>query len=84
MSLDENSPNVFGPNKLPLHSIIPAMVTDATTGDLMAVIGHVGRWMQPQGHLQVLLNMIIFGMDPQVALNQPRFFVGDPRPYVAY
>ncbi|GFR16655.1 glutathione hydrolase proenzyme [Trichonephila clavata] len=84
MSLDENSPNVFGPNKLPLHSIIPAMVTDATTGDLIAVIGHVGRWMQPQGHLQVLLNMIIFGMDPQVALNQPRFFVGDPRPYIAY
>ncbi|XP_055953552.1 glutathione hydrolase-like YwrD proenzyme [Argiope bruennichi] len=84
MSLEEDSTNVFGPNKLPLHSIIPAIVTETATNDLLAVIGVVGRWMQPQGHLQVLLNMILFGMDPQVALNQPRFFVGDPRPYVAY
>ncbi|CAL1285335.1 unnamed protein product [Larinioides sclopetarius] len=84
MSLEEDSTNVFAPNKLPLHSIIPAIVTETATNDLLAVIGHVGRWMQPQGHLQVLLNMIIFGMDPQVALNQPRFFVGDPRPWVEY
>ncbi|GFT59824.1 glutathione hydrolase-like YwrD proenzyme [Nephila pilipes] len=53
MSIEEDSTNVFGPNKLPLHSIIPAIVTEVATGDLMAVLGHVGRWMQPQGHLQV-------------------------------
>ncbi|CAL1285328.1 unnamed protein product [Larinioides sclopetarius] len=80
MSLEEGSSNAFGPNKLPLHTIIPAIVTETATNDLLAVIGVVGRWMQPQGHVQVLLNMIVFGMDPQVALNQLRFFVGDPVP----
>ncbi|GBN49192.1 Glutathione hydrolase-like YwrD proenzyme, partial [Araneus ventricosus] len=80
MSLEEGSTIVFGPNKLPLHTIIPAIVTETDTNDLLAIIGVTGGWMQPQGHVQVLLNMIVFGMDPQVALNQPRFFVGDPRP----
>ncbi|CAL1285325.1 unnamed protein product [Larinioides sclopetarius] len=80
MSLEEGSKNVFGPNKLPLHTIIPAIVTETASNDLLSVVGVVGGWMQPQGHVQVLLNMIVFGMDPQVALNQPRFFVGDPDP----
>ncbi|GBN17011.1 Glutathione hydrolase-like YwrD proenzyme [Araneus ventricosus] len=80
MSLEEDSTNVFGPNKLPLHTNMPAIVTETATNDLLAVFGVVGRWMQPQGQVQVLLNMIAFGMDPQVALNQPRFFVGDPLP----
>ncbi|XP_042899264.1 glutathione hydrolase-like YwrD proenzyme [Parasteatoda tepidariorum] len=84
MSLDGESNNAHGPYKLPLHSIIPALVTDVNTKELVAVMGVIGRWMQPQGHVQVLLNMVIFGMDPQVALNQPRFFVGDPRPNVTY
>ncbi|CAL1285332.1 unnamed protein product [Larinioides sclopetarius] len=80
MSLEEGNTNMFGPNKLPLHSNMPAIVTETGTNDLLAVLGVIGRWMQPQGQVQVLLNMMAFGMDPQVALNQLRFFVGDPLP----
>lgn len=53
MNLNENSPNVYGPNKLSLHTIIPSMVTDIKTGELLAVLGFCGRWMQPQGRIQV-------------------------------
>ncbi|KFM61016.1 putative gamma-glutamyltransferase ywrD, partial [Stegodyphus mimosarum] len=84
LSLDERSANVYGPEKLPLHTIIPGLVTDDATNDLIAVFGVIGRWMQPQGHVQVLLNMIIFGMDPQNALNQPRFFVGESKTLLTY
>lgn len=83
-SLDEKSPNVFGPLKRSLHTIIPAVLTDLKSKELIATFGVVGRWMQPQGHVQVLLNMLIFGMDPQQALSQPRFFVGSFMAYMEY
>ena len=38
--------------------------------------GVMGGYMQPQGHVQVLLNMVEFGIDPQRALDQPRILVG--------
>ncbi|KAG8198648.1 hypothetical protein JTE90_026544 [Oedothorax gibbosus] len=84
MSLEEKSPNAFGPSKLPLHTLMPSVVTDNHTGELLAVLGIMGRFSQPQGQIQVLLNMIEFNMDPQVAINQPRFCLGYPYKHSIY
>ncbi|CAL1285326.1 unnamed protein product [Larinioides sclopetarius] len=58
MSLEEGNTNTFGPNKLPLHSNMPAIVTETGTNDLLAVLGVIGRWMQPQGQVQVFMLFI--------------------------
>mmetsp|Transcript_1376 Transcript_1376/g.4115 ORF Transcript_1376/g.4115 Transcript_1376/m.4115 type:complete len:535 (-) Transcript_1376:2154-3758(-) len=75
-SLDPTHPNCMGPSKKPYHTIIPAM---ALRGDkLFAAFGVMGGFMQPQGHFQVLCNIVDWQMDPQSALDAPRFCVGDP------
>ena len=72
-SLEPGHPNALEPGKRPYHTIIPAM---ATRGDeLWLSFGVMGAFQQPQGHLQVLVNMIDFGLDPQAALNALRFSV---------
>ena len=51
------------------------MVTDAETEELKAVFGVMGGFMQPQGHIQVLLNRLLFGMSSQAALDAPKICI---------
>jgi gamma-glutamyltranspeptidase/glutathione hydrolase len=70
-SLEAGHPNQIAPNKRPFHTIIPAFVT--RQGKPWLSYGVMSGSMQPQGHVQVLLNLIEFGMDPQEAIDAARF-----------
>ncbi|XP_008404483.1 putative gamma-glutamyltransferase YwrD isoform X1 [Poecilia reticulata] len=74
-SLQRGHANCVAGGKRPYHTIIPALLTDSEKPQLLAALGVVGAFMQPQGHIQVLLNMVEFGMNPQQALDAPRVFV---------
>ena len=71
----QQHPNVLGPSKRSYHTIIPALALDSESHDLYAAMGVMGGFMQPAGHVQVLLNMTMWGMDPQQALDAPRICI---------
>ena len=78
--LNEGHPNAYAPRKRPYHTIIPAMVTNPKDNSLHSVYGVMGGFMQPQGHVQVLLNMLVFKHTPQNALDAPRLCIGAGTP----
>ncbi|HSH52112.1 MAG TPA: gamma-glutamyltransferase, partial [Bacteroidales bacterium] len=69
-SLDKNHMNCYKPGKRPFHTIIPAFVTK--DGKPFMSFGVMGGSMQPQGHAQIIVNIIDFGMNLQEAGDAPR------------
>ncbi|HET8670651.1 MAG TPA: gamma-glutamyltransferase [Candidatus Saccharimonadales bacterium] len=70
-SLDRAHPNHLEPGKRPFHTIIPAMVFK--DNKLFMSFGVMGGGIQPQGHVQVLVNIIDLGMELQHAIDAPRY-----------
>jgi gamma-glutamyltranspeptidase/glutathione hydrolase len=80
-TMEPNLPNTVAPGKRPFHTLIPGFVTkpgpnsaaDGTGDEPWMSFGLMGGAMQAQGHTQFLINLIVFGMDLQEAMDQGRF-----------
>lgn len=75
-TLEPGLANTVAPGKRPFHTIIPAFVTRPGPGgadEPWLSFGVMGGSMQPQGQVQVLINLLVFGMDLQDAIDAPRF-----------
>ncbi|MEO1015752.1 MAG: gamma-glutamyltransferase [Pseudomonadota bacterium] len=69
-SLDPQHPNVYAPGKRPFHTIIPAFLM--RDGKPFMSFGLMGGGMQPQGHMQILINLVDYGMNLQEAGDAAR------------
>lgn len=74
-TLEEGLPNTVAPGKRPFHTLLPGFVTRTTAqGEVPWMsFGVMGGSIQPQGHVQLLLNLLVFGMNPQAAADAARF-----------
>lgn len=70
-SLDPNHDNCLEPGKKPYHTIIPGFITQ--NGRAVGPFGVMGGFVQPQGHLQMVMNTIDFKLNPQASLDAPRW-----------
>jgi gamma-glutamyltranspeptidase/glutathione hydrolase len=70
-TLQDSLPNTVAPGKRPFHTLIPAFVTK--NGQPYMSFGLMGGSMQAQGHVQLLLNLFVFGMELQPAIDAARF-----------
>jgi gamma-glutamyltranspeptidase / glutathione hydrolase len=80
-ALETGLPNTIAPGKRPFHTLIPAFISrpgstssaDGSTDTPLMSFGLMGGGMQAQGHAQMLLNLLVFGMDIQQAIDAARF-----------
>ena len=70
-TLNESHPNFIEPGKRTFHTIIPGFLT--RDGQAVGAFGVMGGYMQPQGHFQVVTNTIDYLLNPQAALDMPRW-----------